>query len=316
MPPLSRRGDETREDVMKLVRKLLRIGGILLLLIVLLFASLLAALHFLGGGSGAANQSVITMKDVAYGLHPRQKLDIYLPSAAASLPSLGLFVWIHGGTWAGGDKAQYAAQAREVCQWGFACASINYRLNSADAAEPNIHPAQVEDVAAAVDFLADNAARWNIDPNRAIVLGHSSGGHLALLYAYAYDKAKRVRAVAAFAAPTDFTAPEWAAVTDPPLAETIFPRLLGRTKDDDPEGVWRSASPLHRARESPVPTVLVHGRQDRVVPVEQAIRLDAELARLGVPHLLLIEENATHDIKTFDSAALAQFLLRHGKGAE
>lgn len=294
---------------MRFLRKTLKIVGLLLLLAIILLTLLPAVLHFLGGVTTPGENEPPAMENVAYGLHPRQRLDLYLPADAASRPPCGIFLWIHGGAWSGGDKAQYAAQARDVSQWGFACASINYRLNSADAAEPNIHPAQVEDVAAAMQFLVDNAGRWNIDPDRAIVLGHSSGGHLALLYAYGYDDARRVRAVAAFAAPTDFTAPEWERVIEPPLAKTVFPRLLGRAKDDDPEGVWRSASPLYRVRDNPVPTALVHGGRDEIVPVLQAIRLDAELEKLGVPHLLLIEEDATHDLKSFDSARLAEFLF-------
>lgn len=272
----------------------------------------LAGLRFLGGGKTDAG-NVIVMRDVAYGLHPRQRLDVYLPPDAAARKPLGIFLWIHGGAWSGGDKSIYAVQAKDSALWGYAGISVNYRLNSEDRDRPNTHPAQVEDVARAMDFLAANAAFWNIDAERAIVAGHSAGGHLALLYAYGYDRAKRVKAALAFAAPTDFTAPEWKGVVNPPMAETVLPRLLGCAAGDDPGGVWRAASPLFRAGEHPVPTVLVHGKLDATVPVEQARRLDAELERLGAPHLLLVEENGTHDLKTFDSAAVAQFLLRHAE---
>lgn len=258
----------------------------------------------------ASPEDVAIIDDISYGPEPRHKLDIFLSRDDDRRSPKPIVLFIHGGGWSGGDKSEYRSPAMDLARRGYASVAVNYRLNSANRKNPNRHPAQVEDVARAVEFLAANAAKWNLDPNRIVTLGHSAGGHLSLLYAYGYDKAHRVKAVVAFSAPTDFTAPEW---FNPPsrLLDVLLPRFLGSRPGKNPKGAWISASPLRWARENPVPTVLIHGRLDELVPVQQAVRLDAELARLGVDHLLLIEENETHSLKTFDDKAVAAFLAAH-----
>lgn len=63
-----------------------------------------------------------------------------------------IVVWIHGGGWQSGDKANRAQSTRLLCR-GYAVASINYRLSGTDE-----FPAQIHDVKAAIRFLRANAA--------------------------------------------------------------------------------------------------------------------------------------------------------------
>src|SRR5215468_5828727 len=59
------------------------------------------------------------------GGHERQRLDLYLPAKAdAPLP---VIVWIHGGAWLGGSRAN-PGQALAFVGKGYAVASIGYRL--------------------------------------------------------------------------------------------------------------------------------------------------------------------------------------------
>lgn len=115
---------------------------------------------------------------IAYGAHPLQEIDFYAPQTAeAPAP---LIVFVHGGAWAGGDKADStgSAKIRHYTEAGYALASINYRL----LPEVDIED-QAADVAAAIAALRDNAAALNVDPARIVVMGHSAGAHLAALVA-------------------------------------------------------------------------------------------------------------------------------------
>lgn len=106
-----------------------------------------------------------------------QSLDLY-PVANRNAP---LVVFIHGGGWRIGDKQNGAAGQEKATFFnaqGYAYASVNYRLS------PDVkHPAHVEDVAAALAWLHDNAAAQGFDPNRIFIMGHSAGAHLAALVA-------------------------------------------------------------------------------------------------------------------------------------
>ena len=121
----------------------------------------------------AAN--TIIRRDVAYvaGGAEKQKMDLYLPAGAANAP---VVIYVHGGEWTKGDKTELSYKPRFCNENGIILASINYRLSGTDK-----HPAQVEDVAAAIRWLRDHAGEMGGDPQQIFLLGHSAGCHLVTL---------------------------------------------------------------------------------------------------------------------------------------
>jgi len=116
-------------------------------------------------------------KDIPYGhstnAHKLQKLDLYLPSTPKKAP---VFIYVHGGSWTAGDKAQVGNLPTFFTSKGWVLASINYRLS------PEVkHPAHVQDVAKAVAWAKTNIASYGGDPNAIFFGGHSAGAHLVAL---------------------------------------------------------------------------------------------------------------------------------------
>ena len=110
--------------------------------------------------------------EIAYGSHARQRLD-FTPGPSRRAP---LFIFIHGGAWAFGDKSMAGHMAAHARARGYAFASLGYRL------VPDADPEQqAGDVAAAIAHLVRDAERLGIDPDRIILSGHSAGAHLAAL---------------------------------------------------------------------------------------------------------------------------------------
>lgn len=99
-------------------------------------------------------------------------------------------VFVHGGSWAIGDKSEWADHALRVAERGWVAVSINYRL-SGDAP----WPAQRDDASDALAYLQRNAALLGIDPHRIGALGDSAGGHLASLMGVARPGQAPVRGV-------------------------------------------------------------------------------------------------------------------------
>jgi acetyl esterase/lipase len=115
-------------------------------------------------------------RDVAYGAHPRQKLDLYRPREAG--PARPVVIYLYGGSWRSGDRRGYAFIGERFSEAGFLAIVADYRLH------PEVtFPAFVEDAAAVVAWAKANAARLGGDPNRIFVLGHSAGAHSAALLA-------------------------------------------------------------------------------------------------------------------------------------
>jgi len=85
-------------------------------------------------------------------------------------------ILIHGGGWRSGNKSQMQFLGKEIAAKGYSCFAIEYRL-SLEAKYPD----GVIDVKNAIKFIKDNAAKFNVDPNKIAVLGCSSGGQMAAL---------------------------------------------------------------------------------------------------------------------------------------
>lgn len=106
--------------------------------------------------------------DLAYGSEPLQKLDYY--AAAQNGP---LLVFVHGGYWQGGDKADVGFIAKPYIEAGINVAVVNYSLAP---------QAKIEDMVAEVRnslvWLASQAVQLGFDAGRVSLMGHSAGGHL------------------------------------------------------------------------------------------------------------------------------------------
>ncbi|MBK8096060.1 MAG: alpha/beta hydrolase [Planctomycetes bacterium] len=104
---------------------------------------------------------------------PEQRLDVYAPAKATKAP---VVLFVHGGEWAKGDKSEVSWKPKFLVENGIVLVSVNYRLSGTAP-----HPAQVDDVAAAVRWTKDHIAEHGGDPQQVFVLGHSAGTHLAAL---------------------------------------------------------------------------------------------------------------------------------------
>lgn len=121
--------------------------------------------------------------DIAYGSDAAQRLDVYVPAAAQQA---AMVVYVHGGAWALGSKSNVGAKASLINDMGMVFVSVEYRLSPAPAStDPNrvMHPDHVDDVTAAISYVANHAADFGGDAARIGLMGHSAGAHLVALAA-------------------------------------------------------------------------------------------------------------------------------------
>lgn len=116
--------------------------------------------------------------DVAYGPLERQKLDVYEPLGAPPRAGWPVVVFFYGGTWVGGDRADYRFVGEALAARGVLALVADYRVYPEAA-----YPAFLQDSAAAVGFALDQADRWRGDRRRVFVMGHSAGGYNAAMVA-------------------------------------------------------------------------------------------------------------------------------------
>jgi acetyl esterase/lipase len=228
-----------------------------------------------------------TLQNIKYGPYELNKLDLYLSAGRdASTPVL---VLIHGGAWVHGDKSEfYSDYAAAFLRKGWCVANVNYRLLSDSVNCENI----ITDINAAIGHISEHASEYGIG-NRFTLVGYSAGGHLALLYAYT-NNSYRINSVISFAGPTNVNDPKFKQLVDSGWNSSyLYPLLLGEQFSQDSKSAV-GCSPVYHVKN--IPTLLIHGTNDSIVPFYQAEQLVDSLTKKKVKHQLLPIEGEGHDV--------------------
>ncbi|MGB7395968.1 MAG: alpha/beta hydrolase, partial [Pricia sp.] len=215
-------------------------------------------------------------------------------------------ILVHGGGYTSGDKGDMLAYQEFLKQQlpDIAVANMNYRL--ADSENPP-YPMQIDDLSAVVADLKDKQGEYLISEEIGFV-GVSAGGHLSLLWSYAFDEDNQVNMVCSVVGPTNLLDEAYRNADDPFLEEI-------KNNFSDDEDFLREVSPLFQATASSPPTILFYGGQDPLVPNSHGFDLDARMTELGVPHEFNFYENEGHGwtgLNLLDtSAKLTAFIEEH-----
>jgi acetyl esterase/lipase len=130
----------------------------------------------LGLRAAAPAKPAPTVADVAYGTHPHEILDVYVPTkGAAPFPVL---IW-YGGLW---QPSKGVPDPNRFLSQGIALVAVEVRTMTDAVADKEKSPVSyvMNDAVRAVQFVRLNAARWNLDPARIVVGGGSQGAQPAL----------------------------------------------------------------------------------------------------------------------------------------
>lgn len=255
-----------------------------------------ALLIVLAVATGSQAQDV--KRDVPYADPPgeRQVLDVYSPKGAKDLP---VVVWIHGGGWQTGDKADVQLKPQAFTDKGFVFVSVNYRLL------PAVDMGTiVRDVAKAVGWVYGHVAEHGGDPKRLFVMGHSAGAQLAALVCTndRYLKAEGVPlSVVKGCVPVDGDTYDVPAIIE--TAETrrrahgLPQAKVGHREKfgNDPAKHSDFSAVTHVAKGKGVPPFLILHVADHPDTTAQAQRLGNVLKEAGVPVTVFGGRETTHN---------------------
>ena len=156
----------------------------------------------------AKNKGYTAKLDLAYGTHPLNKLDIYMPSKSTDhLQSKPVLIFFYGGCWGACQtytKKSYTFVGQALSNKGYVTVLVNYRHY------PQVRfNTIISDAAKSVEWVKKNIHRFGGNSKNIFLMGHSAGGHLAATLAYdrRYLKAntwKNIRGMIGLAAPYDF----------------------------------------------------------------------------------------------------------------
>jgi acetyl esterase/lipase len=207
----------------------------------------------------AGDQGVARIAEgVAFGSHPRLKLDVWAPKAASQIPR-PVIVFFYGGGWHWGERGHYGFAARSLAAQGFVVVVPDYRL------VPEAHfPDFVADSAAAVRWTQAHIDEHRGDPAHIAIMGHSAGAYNALMVALDpqwLGSPSPIKAVVALSGPTDFY----------PFTTDSARNAMGNAPDP------RATQPVNFARADAQPLLLIHGTADTTVRIRNARNLKAAM---------------------------------------
>lgn len=211
--------------------------------------------------------------DMTYGNGDAQYLRYWKPKS----PIAPIVLFVHGGSWRSGTYLDSIGSAKvtHLTDQGYAFATVNYTLIPSVTVEE-----QVQEVADSLAYLVRNAATLDFDPQRIILMGHSSGAHVATLLGtderYSEKAGIGIHIVRAVISLDGSNYNALAEITDSPgpVAESTI-RGLGT----DPKRL-KDVSPTYHARAPNAGAFLllqVHRQGD----IRQAVELSAALEAAG-----------------------------------
>lgn len=247
--------------------------------------------------AGAAAPQIA--RDVVYGHKDGMALvyDVFKP---ARPNGAGVAFMISGGwfsRWA--PPEERIPGFRELLDHGFTVFAVHH------GSAPRFKvPDAVADVRQAIRHIRLNAASHGVDPQRLGVTGGSAGGHLSLMLGMASDSgdpasqdavqrtSDRVQAVVALFPPVDLSFMVGPSERFPALdfskEEAVKVSPIGFVSADDP------------------PTLLIHGDQDRLVPLRNSTAMLEALQKVDVASELIVVEGGEHGFRNPEHRKRAQ----------
>ena len=219
-----------------------------------------------------------------------EQLDLYVQYARDLKVRRPGVLFIHGGGFTGGDKAEYrsASVSADLARAGYVVVSCNYVLGPKD--KPGVWPRNIADCRDAVRWMRANADALGLDPDRIAVAGGSAGGYLALMVGLSDDKtgpggdpaakhSAKVSAVIDFYGVVNFSKHGKGQVPGVSAAEQAAYLPENQCDPQDP------------------PVLILHGTADTTVDIAQSDAMAKALRAAKVSHEYVVVESAPH---TFD----------------
>jgi len=113
-------------------------------------------------------------KNVVYQRYGKRKMKLDVFYDKRSEKKQTAVIIIHGGGWRSGNREQHHQMAQKLASLGYMCFTPEYRLST-----EALFPAAIYDIKAAIRWVRENAAKYNVNPNQIVALGFSAGGELA-----------------------------------------------------------------------------------------------------------------------------------------
>ncbi|NEU83105.1 alpha/beta hydrolase [Nostoc sp. UIC 10630] len=230
------------------------------------------------------------------------KMEVYQPPQVGKYPAV---IVIYGGAWQYGNPHANSEFNQYIAHQGYTVFAIDYRH-----APKYQFPTQLDDVRTALNFIRKNAAAYEADPERMVLIGRSAGAHLAMLAAYQPD-APPIRAVVNYYGPVNlpggYKTPPF---PDPINTRAVLKAFMGGSLEELPNQ-YKIASPINYLTHPLPPTLLIYGSRDHLVEARFGRQMYESLHNSGNTAVFLQIPWAEHAFDAVFNGVSNQLALYH-----
>ena len=239
--------------------------------------------------------------DIAYGNRQHNTYDLYLPNDADKNDSLALILYIHGGSWLGGDKSWHHSDCYAWVQNGYATATMNYSLLNEEGISLLT---MYDEIETCIRHIKRFAAEKGAHIRQMAIAGYSAGGHLAMMFAYNHSHPLPIRFETIKVGPSDFRIlfPKDENAKDEDIENAVFSGTGKRIKASEItdallDSIRRLNSPVCYINDSTaLPAIFAYGEKDWLVKPGHYHALQEKYDSLGKPYELIVFPNSGHDL--------------------
>lgn len=227
--------------------------------------------------------------DLKYGERPRNVYDLYLPNEQSFPRSelKGLMLFVHGGSWLGGDKSHQAYQCKRYVKEGYVTATMNYTLLDSNHPEVNMFT-MTDEIDACIHAIIDECTGRGVNLRWMMLSGQSAGGHLAMLYGYKYQSPLPLRFLAIQVGPVNLA--------------NLFPN-----ESEEKQDTLRMFSPISYVSAEAPPAILAYGAKDNLINLAHPRELCDKYDSLSIPYEYIEFPHSGHMLNSDEDCAKRYF---------
>ena len=223
--------------------------------------------------------------NLSYGEHKQQTLDLFLPKKFNK--QTPLIIMLHGGAWVMGGKEYTYKTSKDLRNRGFIVANVDYRYVDADTHAKDL----LNDIDNAINYLQKTGVEKGFSTKNLHLAGISAGAHLALLYGYTTQK--NIYSISVLCPPVRLdNTEELKRLATIGLLQNV--EYLANSKfENQADKRFTDVSPYSHIKN--IPTLLIHGNKDDLVPHEHSAFLYNTLQEKKVKTKLVTMKGNGHD---------------------
>ena len=217
---------------------------------------------------GLIGEKYDVYENLRYGEAERDLVTVYVPKNAYSRDYNGCILYIHGGSWTGGEKEDMEPLCKKLAGKGYVTATMSYSLcSNAGISDVTVYT-MLDEISLCIARIKALSDEKGLNITKLATSGYSAGGHISMLYSYSrpQDSAIELAFTANRVGPADMTSAAWGEG-----AYRLSSTLVGVEFTDEmrangeADRLCREISPVYYVNENTMPSLFAYAGNDPIV---------------------------------------------------